>query len=583
MISRMTQGRLVNIIFSLICLCFISSCSFTPKPAREITSIDQSQKILEQSIAIDKKKQKKSVYVPKHVQDALLPSTIVETSARSEQRFDISANNMSAKSFFMGLVEGTSKNMVLDPAISGNISLNLKNVTVEEAMDAVHDSYGYSYQRTSYGYEVHPPRIQSQIFNVNYIDVTRSGKSTTQMTSGQISEQINGTTTNNSLTGAQPSTQTVVNPISSIDTKSEMNFWKDLTGTLEAMVGKENGRSVVVNSQAGIVVVHAYPHELKQVAHYLDRMQSNIDREVIIEAKILEVALNSEFQSGIDWNLFGKGLINTATVQNDTGGMNQVSTNDFESANLQDFNGIFALNVKGNFGALIKLLQDQGNVQVLSSPRISTVNNQKAVIKVGTDEFFVTNVSSTTTVAGNATIPTQAVSLTPFFSGVTLDVTPQISSTGNVVLHIHPTVSLVKTQNKQVTVGSVANTSGGTVPNTLILPLALSDIRESDNIVRASNGQVVVIGGLMKNSMQENIAGTPIASQIPFVGALFRRTQQIATKSELVILLRPIIVTKKKWVDDLENTNDRFHELKRGFHVGGLPEVFGTEGERRDS
>ena len=146
------------------------------------------------------------------------------------------------------------------------------------------------------------------------------------------------------------------------------------------------------------------------------------------------------------------------------------------------------------------------------------------------------------------------------------------------ILHIHPSVSVVTEQQKSIVLG----TSGGTAPNTLSLPLALSTIRESDNIVRAKNGQIVVIGGLMQNTTSESIAGTPVLSKIPFFGALFRRTSQVSTKSELVILLRPILVDNKVWTDSLERSDDDLMKDKRDFHVGGLPGVFGNQGEVTD-
>jgi MSHA biogenesis protein MshL len=582
--------------FIIVFLVFITSCSTTTptKPGKN-TSFQQMQADIRQGISQDKPVIKKSPYVPGSVRKALLPTMTPPPNIEepAEHRFDVSADKIPAKSFFMGLIDGTPYNMVVNPNVTGTISLELKNVTLEETMDAVRDVYGYEYKRTSYGYEVSPPQIESRIFAVNYLDVKRNGKSLTEMTNGEIAAQLAGssnaqagTSSSTSSSGSTSTTQAAYVPTSVVDTTSQMNFWKSLEATLKSMITPTEGRSVVVNSQAGIVIVHAYPNELHQMARYLDRIQSSMNRQVILVAKILEVQLNDQFQSGVNWNLFGKGLVNTPNAQVYDGGMNQISSNTFEGTDLQDFNGIFAVNIKGNFGALIKLLQTQGNVQVLSSPRISTVNNQKAVIKAGEDEFFVTGVSSSTTVAGNSTIPTQNVTLTPFFSGITLDVTPQISSAGIVILHIHPSVSLVKTQQKTFTVGTVIGTtsSGNTssAPNTMTLPLALSDIRESDNIVRAKNKQIIVIGGLMRNNMSETIAGTPVLSKIPFLGALFRRTQQVSIKTELVILLQPIIIERKAWQNDLEKTNYNFNRLKRGYHVGGLSEVFGTEGERED-
>ena len=177
---------------------------------------------------------------------------------------------------------------------------------------------------------------------------------------------------------------------------------------------------------------------------------------------------------------------------------------------------------------------------------------------------------------GTSTLPSQDVTLTPFFSGITLDVTPEISGESTVILHIHPSVSKVTQQNKSIGLGS--GTTG--TPNTLNLPLAFSTIRESDNIVRAKNGQIVVIGGLMTNYTTEQLIETPGVSNIPFVGALFRRTAQQSIKSELVILLRPIVATNKSFTNEMEDERRQFKILKRPFHAGGLPRVFGNEAER---
>jgi MSHA biogenesis protein MshL len=372
---------------------------------------------------------------------------------------------------------------------------------------------------------------------------------------------------------------------SSIDTSSETNFWHDLEISLKQIVGNQAGHSVVVNAQAGVVIVHAFPPELHQVARYLERIQSSLTRQVIIDAKILEIDLNDQFQSGIDWNLFGK-------VAFGNGGVGQTSNaTAFPNTNIQPLdtlvvangtstgnnNAIFTLNINGDFGALINLLQTQGNVQVLSSPRISTINNQKAIIKVGQDEFFVTGVTTNNIVTGSATVPSQSVSLTPFFSGVTLDVTPQISSDNSIILHIHPSVSLVVDQTKNIVLGNGG--TGTAASNTFTLPLALSTIRESDNIVRAKNGQTVVIGGLMQNTMTEEVAAVPIVSKLPGIGPFFRRTQQISKKTELVLLLRPIIVDKPAEHKYMEGVNHTIQNMNRGFHEGSLPHVFGNEAE----
>jgi MSHA biogenesis protein MshL len=192
-------------------------------------------------------------------------------------------------------------------------------------------------------------------------------------------------------------------------------------------------------------------------------------------------------------------------------------------------------------------------VHVLSSPRVAAVNNQKAVLKIGTDEFFVTGVTTTTssTAAGNTTTP--SVTLQAFFSGVVLDVTPQIDDKGNILLHVHPSVSQVSTVNKQLSLGSAGS---------LNLPLAASATSELDSIVRGSNGQVVAIGGLMRQSSTADNSQVPIAGSVPVLGNLFGAKKRVNQKRELVVLIKPTIVEGgSNWNDDLLDAGRRIEQL----------------------
>lgn len=572
----------------IVCLPLLLANCKTVKPVHPV-SATQSEQIIDESIRIDKAREKPKLAHRKlssQADEALIPSLsgYVKPRKSSIQRFDVSANKVPAKEFFMGLVSGTNLNMLVHNNITGTISVDLKNVSIQQTLEAVKDMYGYDYRKTSYGYEVFQPKLMSRLFHVNYLDVQRKGRSFTRLTTGQVSNTVGTVTMGSSSTNSginQPGSSTTTSETdgssSSVETKSEMEFWKTLEKSITSMLGNEPGHSVTVNSQTGVIAVRAYPAELKDVYRYINSLQASLNRQVIIEAKILEVRLTDEFQSGIDWGLLNNpAAIDPATgAPSTTAGMGQAGNKLFADTDLKSLSGIFALRINGNFNLLINLLQTQGNVQVLSSPHISTVNNQKAVIKVGTDEFFVTGVSTSNTVVGTNTLPSQDVSLTPFFSGITLDVTPEISSANTVVLHIHPSVSLVKEQIKEIGLGATASGAA----NNLTLPLAQSTIRESDNIVRAKDGQVIVIGGLMQNNTIETVVGTPGLSNIPFLGTLFRRTAQESIKSELVILLRPIVVTNKTTITSLEDSKKRFKILKRPFHQGGLPRVFGNQAE----
>lgn len=471
---------------------------------------------------------------------------------RSEHRFDINSDDTPAQAFFMALVDKTTHNIVVHPEVRGSISLMLKSVTVPEVLDVVSEVYGYSYRRGTAGYIVFPATLQSRIFQINYLDLQRSGVSRTRISSGQVSESggqngVSGIVGSGVIVDDNNGGGSAEVSGSRIETKYEADFWTELEDTLGEMVGDTPGHQVVVNSQTGVVVVRAMPEKLRSVGEYLAMIQDIAQRQVVLEAKIIEVQLNDGFRAGINWIAvaqnssgdtftFGQtapppGFRDDPTVLGGTPITVSpgVQTTGFETTTL---GGAFTMAFDiGDFNAFLELLELQGETRVLSSPRVSTLNNQKAVIKAGTDEFFVTDVSSNT-VTGTSSTTSRDVTLTPFFSGIALDVTPQISDGGEVTLHIHPTVSEVTDQQKNLTVSGEID----------ILPLAFSQIRESDSIVKARSGQIIVIGGLMRNASTDEDFATPWLGKIPGLGALFKSKRAIERKTELVILLKPIVV-----------------------------------------
>ena len=497
--------------------------------------------------------------VPEEVADELIPTLKLDVPAvpeiDDEQRFDIAVNSVPADQFFMSLVDGTPYNMVVHPEVVGEITLNLKNVSIPTVLEAARDVYGFEFDQTDYGFQVLPARLEARVYQINYLNINRSGTSSTFVSSGTLQEGPGTPNIGNAEAGGAidgRGQRTVIGTqISTIHPQT--SFWSELQTSLEAIVGDAEGRSVVVNPQSGVVVARAIPTELLEVEAYLRTTQLIAQRQVILEAKILEVELSEGFQSGINWaavlgdfSLFhtggGTNLVGESGLSDIAGAdvTQEPGVTALTGAAASAFGGVFSMAVNGSdFTAFIELLETQGNVQVLSSPRIATMNNQKAIIKVGTDEFFVTDVS-TTTITSTATQSTPNIELTPFFSGIALDVTPQISEGGTVMLHIHPTVSQVRDQQKNISIGGVVQT----------LPLARSTVRETDFIVRAKNGQLVVIGGLMQDRNSEQDAKTPWLADIPGIGALFRHKRTEETKSELVILLRPLVIAgDEQWAE----------------------------------
>ncbi|WP_324021203.1 pilus (MSHA type) biogenesis protein MshL [Aeromonas caviae] len=478
-----------------------------------------------------------------------------------EKRMRIAAHDVDAVEFFGSLFKGSRYSVAVHPGVAGVISVELKDVTLQEALVTVGDMYGFDVQRKGNVFHVYPAGLRTETIPVNYLMMARRGLSRTSVSTGGVTANDNNNGNNNNFdnglnnsgnNNSQGNTASGDNNTNSngtrIETDSNNDYWTDLRDALQTLIGTGEGRAVITSPQAGLVTVRAYPKELKAVREFLDQSGEHLKRQVVLEARILEVSLNEGYEQGVDWSGLsaswdgGKGI---------TGGGSLMDSPIASTPN-QIFRALgggagFTIS-DGNFNVAVSLLKTQGDVNTLSSPRVTATNNQKAVIKVGTDEYFVTNASTTTTTSGtSAPIVTPNVELTPFFSGIALDVTPQIDEQGKVLLHIHPSVIDTEEQSKTISVGTA---------DPLVLPLAKSSIRESDTVVQANNGDIIVIGGLMKTDRQEIVSKVPLLGDIPWVGEAFTNRRESNRKVELVILLKPTVVEKDTWQKELQRSSE---------------------------
>ena len=501
--------------------------------------------------------------VPDEINQALLPDLSDTTNQLfGESKYDINAQKVDAAAFFSSIVKGTPYSVAIHPDVMGEISLDLKQVALADVFDLVAELYGYEIEHKQNIYRIYPAGMRTETFAINYLLMTRDGSTQTSITSGgvtQASGNSNGSSRSNSQNGFSGNSSGSRNGGGSgasnnnsggsggnsngtnIYTRTATDFWAELLATLETMLGDGEGKSVMVTPQAGLVTVRAMPKEIRAVKAFLDVSEEIIQRQVILEARIIEVALNDGYQQGINW---GQILANSGSTDFQFSNSAGAIGNSISAA-LGNVTSLSFINK--DFSGVLSLLSTQGNVQVLSSPRVTAINNQKAVIKVGDDEYFVTDVSSQSTISSSTTSVTPNIELTPFFSGIALDVTPQIDADGMVLLHVHPSVIETQEQEKIVTLNQ----------EQFVLPLAQSNIRESDTVIRARSGEIVVIGGLMQSIISESESKTPLLGDIPVLGNLFKNKRKSEIKKELVILIKPTVVGKNTWKQELRRSRDQ--------------------------
>lgn len=505
--------------------------------------------------------------LPPSVEADLMPDIegVTPRSQETVKRFRITANNVEAKAFFASLVKGTEFSAAIHPNVEGRVTVNLTDVTLDDVLSVVRDMYGFEITKKGKVIQVYPAGLRTVTIPVDYLQLKRTGRSLTSISTGTITNTDTGSNnSSNSSNNSNSSSNSSSNSNSSsatakggteIETLSESDFWPQLEKAVLQLIGSGRGQSVVVTPQASVITVRAYPDEIREVRNFLGISHERMQRQVILEAKILEVTLSDGYQQGINWSKMFSSNGNSYTIG--AGSIVKDAAGNILPAALPGLDSIGALlggqsNVvisSGSFEAVLSFMGTQGDLNVLSSPRVTASNNQKAVIKVGSDEYYVTDLSSVVGNGDNSNVAPE-VELTPFFSGISLDVTPQIDDQGNVFLHVHPAVIEVEQQSKEIDYGETK----------IILPLARSTIRESDSIIRAQDGDVVVIGGLMKSNNINQVSKVPFLGDIPALGHLFRNTSKITQKTELVILLKPTVVGVNTWQKELERSRELLQE-----------------------
>ena len=567
--------RTVKFTGAAVIAALLAACQSGPPPRATSSQIDSEIKAALAARPVPK--------LPERIASALLPplaQDLPRPAALPESRFDLAVNGASVQQVFHAMASGSRYSILVPPGLSASVTLNLKDVTVREALDVMREMHGFEYRIEGNRVFIQTPALQTRMFQVAYTSAKRSGRSDTRVIAGSITSSGGA-----GASGSGGGSGTSVSEGSHVTTTSDADFWKELDSSLKALIGSEAGRQIVISQHTGTIVVKAFPKEQREVENFLRSARLSIERQVMLEAKIVEVSLKEGFESGINWAGLTQGN-HRFSVGADAGRINvpgsigsalgvpagslvtgidasttpaaitpttlaQLIASPFATGGSGMLGLAFTTN---SFNGLLAFLETQGTVHVLSSPRVAALNNQKALLRVGTDDFYITNISTTTTASASGSVTTPTITVQPFFSGIALDVTPQIDEDGMVTMHVRPSVSEVSERSRVVNLGNLGN---------FTLPLASSNVNETDTVVRVQDGFIVAIGGLMKQRQSDDKAQLPGAGDVPLAGHLFKRTHRTLEKRELVFLIKPTVIkSDAQWREDLAATDTRLRDME---------------------
>ncbi len=477
--------------------------------------------------------------IPALVEQAA-PELPEPTAAEAQEKYTVVVNEVPVKEILFALARDAKVNVDVDPRIDGVVTLNAVDQTLTQLLDRIARQVSIRYELQGDSLFIMPDEPYFHTYKVNYLGMNRE-------MDGQIKLQtsVGGTTGGGGGEGGGAAA-TGGTGATNITVEAQNKFWETLVTAITALVsdgaaqaaGATAGASnVVAYPETGLLAVRATSAQHRMVQQLVDSAVESGQRQVMIQATIAEVTLSSKFQAGIDWKILPQ--IGDATFS--------IASSLIPGATVLDALSSLVLDYKDNpettdniINAQVRLLEEFGDVSVLSSPQIMTLNNQTAILKV-VDDIVYFEVDSTTTQSQtqtNTTVDTEARTVAV---GVTMSVTPQINSNDSILLNVRPSISRVL-RFVQDPNPSLALKSG--VPELRV--------REMESVLRLNSGQIAVLGGLMENNDQADDAGTPGISKIEGLGELFKSRARQSRKTELVIFLRPIVVRNPSLDADLQ-------------------------------
>jgi MSHA type pilus biogenesis protein MshL len=488
--------------------------------------------------------------IPPPVQ--LAPVLPKPQAAARPETYSVVVNNVRVQDLLFALARDARLNVDIHPGIAGSVTLNAVDQTLPQLLERIAKQVDMRYELDGPNLLVLPDAPVLRTYKIDFVSASRNVKMQSQ-TSTQFSTGGAGAAAGAAASQGTGSTATV-------DVSSNNQLWDTLVQNVRDILQEgappaaapaakpaatpapvaSGGGSVIGNRESGILFVRASARQHERIQSFLDSVLNNVRRQVLVEATVAEVQLNNEYQRGIDWQRLRTGASVTGRAGFGTGQsgveFNQISAGTPAAVSTTAFLLGGAV-VSQNLNVAIKLLESFGDVRVLSSPKISVLNNQTALLRVTRDIVYFTITPSTQpiTISGGGPTLQASFTTTPNVAaeGFMMSVLPQINEADTIVLNVRPTI------RRKVADATDPNPALSAASPNLI---PIFETREFDSMLRIQSGQTAVLGGLMQDSV-ENIEDTiPGLNRIPLLGSLFAQQRKVNRKTELVIFLRATVI-----------------------------------------
>ena len=469
---------------------------------------------------------------------------------KSLETYTVIVSDVPLKSLLFSIARDAGINLDLHDDIKGRVSINAIEQTLPQILERLSEQANIRYEIKENYLLVREDKPFFRTYKVDYVNMERKSSSTVRVatTLGSTGSNDIGSSSASSSGGSGSGSSQDNSSMTEIKNESLNSFWKTLEGNIIKLIaddkndGKNSNKSnensnknVVINKEGGVVVVKATAKQHKKLQAFIDQVVNNAKRQVLIEATIAEIKLSDRYQSGVDWSALSGDPKSGVSFSTDLRGAN-IGTTPFTALSLTDLAGENQLSVT------LRALEKFGDVKVLSSPKVMAINNQPAILKV-VDNFVYFELNVNSSVNTNVAVTTFDTQIKAVPVGFVMSVIPYINENGVVTLNIRPTISrIIDTVDDPNPEFAKANVSS---------KVPVIQVREIESILQVNSGDTAIIGGLMQDTVNENTTGVPILSSLPLIGNLFSYRDDAHEKSELIIFIRPVVVTQASLKNDL--------------------------------